>query len=120
VLGFIAENESQKPIVKANEMNELLLLGIRNLESMGKNKEALKFYNKYKKKIVDKCEAYDLEGRIYKALENEEKSVQAYEALLELNPYNIDTYYKIINAKGIALTKDANQELSKGKQKMIK
>ena len=72
----------------------------------------MKFYSKNKKKIVDKCEAYDLEGRLYKALANEEKSVQAYEALLDLNPANIDTYYKVLNAKGIALTKDANQKLS--------
>jgi tetratricopeptide (TPR) repeat protein len=80
----------------------------------------LKFYSKNKKKIVDKCEAYDLEGRLYTALDNEEKSVQAYEALLDLNPANIDTYYKVLNAKGIALTKDANQELSKDEQAKIK
>ena len=118
-LKFITENSDTNKVAP-NQMNEILLLMIRNYERLGQYKEGLKFYNKNKKKIADKCEAYDLEGRIYKALDNEEKSVQAYEALLDLNPANIDTYYKLINAKGIALTKDADQELSADEQAKIK
>ena len=37
-----------------------------------------------------------------------------------MNPANIDTYYKLINVRGIALTKDANQELTDDERAKIK
>ena len=53
--------------------------------------------------IVDTVALNDYLGKIYSNLGNIDKSVEAYEELLQLNSANLDTYKKIITAKGVEL-----------------
>ena len=68
--------------------------------------------NKHKKYVVDNVAKQDAYGRIHKELGNESNSVSAYENLLQLNAANLETYKKIIAAKGITLPKKGDPPLT--------
>ena len=71
--------------------------------------------------IVDQVAKADHLGRIHHALGNEEKSVEAYEELLQLNSANLDTYRKIIKSRGVELPADpASNPLSEAYQSVLK
>ena len=50
----------------------------------------------------------------------EAESVQHYEELLQLNSVNLDTYKKLIEAKGVTLPKDGQPPLSEAYQNILK
>ena len=51
---------------------------------------------------------------------SEQEAVQAYESLLELNSANLDTYKKVITAKGVELPTDNCTKLSEAYQGIVK
>ena len=53
-------------------------------------------------------------------LGNTEKAVEFYEELLRLNSANLETLYKIIEAKGVSLPKDASEVLGELDRAKIK
>lgn len=76
---------------------------------------------KHDDKISDQVAKADHLGRIYQRLGDIEKSVDAYETLLELNAANLDTYKKIIRAKGIELPDNPSKNpLSEPSKEQIK
>ena len=89
--------------MKPHECSEVVLIAIRSLIAQNKNEEALNFLNTNKRLIVDTVALNDYLGKIYSNLGNIDKSVEAYEELLQLNSANLDTYKKIITAKGVEL-----------------
>lgn len=62
----------------------------------------------------------DYLGQIHLALGNEARAVEAYEQLLQLNSANLDTYKKIIRAKGVQLPSDITETLSEASQGSVK
>ena len=76
---------------------------------------------KHDDKISDQVAKADHLGRIYQRLGDIEKSVDAYETLLELNAANLDTYKKIIRAKGFELPDNPSKNpLSEPSKEQIK
>ena len=63
-------------------------------------------------KIVDTIAKSDAYGQVHHALGNEAEAVRFFESLLQLNSANIDTYKKIIMAKGVELPSDLRVRLS--------
>ena len=94
--------------MKPNEVSEIALLGVRCYIKQGKFAEALAFLKRNQNKIVDTVSKADFFGQIYHALGNEAEAVKAYETLLQLNSANLDTYKKLIGAKGVELPKDSS------------
>ena len=54
---------------------------------------------------------YDYEGRLHFKTGNIEKAIESYEELLQLNAGNLETYYKLIEVKGVTLPKNASEIL---------
>ena len=119
MLKFDAE-DSQKKSMKPYEVSEIVLLGIRCYMKQGKHAEALTFLKKNSNKIVDTIAKSDTYGQVYHALGNENEAVKFFESLLQLNSANIDTYKKIITAKGVELPKDLSVKLSEAYQGIVK
>lgn len=88
------------------------MLATRGYIKMGNFEEALAFLKRNKNKVVDTVAKADYFGQIYLALGSEQEAVNAYESLLQLNSANLDTYKKIIKAKGIDIPKDISIKLS--------
>ena len=106
------EETAEKNKLKPYESNEIILLAVRAYEAHGKFQEALAFITKNKKLIVDTVQLNDHLGLINHKLGNTEASVTAYENLLQLNSANLDTYKKIITAKGVDLPSNSQKPLS--------
>ena len=105
-------DDSGKARMKRFESNEVILMGVRALLAQNKYQEALTFMSKNKKYLVDSVAKQDTYGFIHKQLGNEAESISAYENLLQLNAANLDTYKKILGAKGIALPKKGEAPLT--------
>ena len=84
-------------------MTEVLNLAIRCHEAQGQYKDALTFFTKHEAKIVDLVARHDYGGRLYFKTGNKAKAIEYYEELLQLNTSNFETYYKIIEVRGILL-----------------
>lgn len=82
---------------------EVVVLKVKSLIGLDKNKEALKFLNKNSKKIIDAYQREELFGSIYEKLGTTAKAVEHYEILLELNSVNYESYYKILRTRGCEL-----------------
>ena len=106
--------------MKPHECSEVVLIAIRSLMAQNKNEEALNFLNTNKRLIVDTVALNDYLGKIYSNLGNIDKSVEAYEELLQLNSANLDTYKKIITAKGVELPAKLTVALSEEDQATVK
>lgn len=59
--------------------------------------------NKHAKDIVDINQREDIFGRLYAKKGFAEKAIDHYENLLQQNSCNYETYYKILNVKGVVL-----------------
>ena len=119
IIKFHEEDQNNK--MKPNELSEIILLGVRAYEGQGKNHDALAFFSKYEARVVDLVAKADYLGRLHKKLGNTEKAVAAYEELLQLNSANLETYYKVIDAKGIVLpSRESGAELSPADQDRLK
>ena len=76
---------------------------VKCLEQKGEYENALAALQKNEKYFVDQVQREDFYGRLYHKTKNSEKATFHYENLLELNSCNFETYYKIINVKGVVL-----------------
>ena len=58
---------------------------------------------KHESRIVDLLSKHEYGGRLYFKTGNKTKALEYYEELLQLNTANLETYYKIIEVRGILL-----------------
>lgn len=80
---------------------------VRAHENAGEIDKALDFMQANIKAFVDDLQRYDLLGRLYSKKGDQAKAVENYESLLMLNSCNFDTYYSLLEAKGVKL-RDSN------------
>jgi len=106
--------------MKPHEMSEIALLGVRAYIAQGNWAEALAFLKRNEAKIVDTVAKADYSGKIHHALGNEAEAAKSYEQLLSLNSANLDTYKKIITAKGVELPADFSTKLNEAYQGVVK
>ena len=59
--------------------------------------------NEHINSFVDQNQREDLLGRLYYKKGFNERAIEHYEAMLELNQSNYDIYYKILSCKGVKL-----------------
>jgi len=102
MLKFNADSTS-KSRMQAHEANEVVFIAVRSLEAQGKTQEALTFLNKNKKLVCDEVARADFQGRLSQRLGNEAQAVEHFERLLQYNSANLETYKKIISAKGVEI-----------------
>jgi hypothetical protein len=58
------------------------------------------------KSFVDSNQREDMLGRLYHKKGFNEKAIEHFEAMLELNQSNYEIYYKILSCKGVKLFDD--------------
>jgi tetratricopeptide (TPR) repeat protein len=98
--------DNENPSLKPHEKNALRLLEARCLGKQGKNAEALKMLQNRKKVIVDKVAYWGYISEFAGKSGKVNVATKALDELLALNPANLDTYYSIIETKGVALPAD--------------
>ena len=108
ILKFNSEPGS-KTKMQEHEASEVVMMCVRALEAQGKNQEALNFISKNRKLIVDEVACADYQGRLYQKLGNEAAATENFERLLQYNSANLETYKKIITAKGVELPSDGGK-----------
>ena len=101
-------------------MSELCSFTVRVYEDVGKTKQALETIEKLDKKILDNIDKQETIARLNLKLGNNEKAVEAYEAMLRYNSANRQTYMKIIQASGINLPTNIAEKLSSADQAKVK
>ena len=114
------DEQGSKSRLKPHELSEVILLALRALERQNKHAEALAFFTKHEAKIVDLQAKYDVHGRIQHKLGNEVAAVANFDKLLELNSSNLNTFRKVIEAKGVILPANPNEKMSEAYQNILK
>jgi hypothetical protein len=98
--------DNENPSLKPHEKNALRLLEARCLGKQGKDADALKMLQNRKKVIVDKVAYWGYISEFAGKSGKVNVATKALDELLALNPANLDTYYSIIETKGVALPAD--------------
>ena len=91
--------EKEKPTISDLTRLEVLLLNAKALLRLGKAEEALKFCQENLSGLTDDLQREDLMGQIYSRLGRSEEALTHYGKLLDLNPSNFETYYKILECQ---------------------
>lgn len=76
---------------------------VKAFEKLEQYSEALDFMNEYEKDLIDKHQKEDIFGRLFAARGFTEKAIDHFKSMLEINPNNYDTYYKILKAMDFKL-----------------
>jgi tetratricopeptide (TPR) repeat protein len=98
--------DNENPVLKPHEKNALRLLEARCYGKQGKNNEAFKMLKNRKKVIVDKIAYWKYVGDFANKIGKTNEAIKAFDELLALNPSNYETYYSIIETKGLELPAD--------------
>lgn len=111
---------NDKKTFKRHEASEAVLFTCRIYEKLGKNKEALDFLQNHDKEVVDMVKKEEYLGCFQEALGNHEQAVDHYEALLRLNSANLETYIKLLKAKGVKIPSSICDQMSESEQQLLK
>lgn len=106
ILKFIQEQADSKkktwdltPVQKF----EVIKMKIKAHEELGEIDKALDYLQANVNEFVDDLQRSDFLGRLYSKKGDSEKAIHHFEDLLMLNACNFDTYYSLIEAKGVKL-----------------
>ena len=94
--------ECQRPL-KGPQKLEVLVLNCKALIGKKEYKDALVWLFTYDKYITNKLQLIELRAQIFTALGNTDEAVKQLEMLLERNSCNYETYYKILDVRGVKL-----------------
>lgn len=78
-------------------------MAVKCHEQMGNYQVALDYLIKNEKMFLDQLFREDFYGRLYQKINDLPKAEDHYETLLQLNSVNYETYYKLIEVKGVQL-----------------
>lgn len=95
-----------KASLKPFEKCAVVLLWVRSLIGLKAYGRALKTIVKNKNLVLDEVEYHEICGKMQMKTNQKDAAVKSFEALLDLNSSNFDTYYHLIEAKGVALPED--------------
>ena len=101
----------QKPM-RPNHKLEVVVLAVKTMERMGNYQKAIEFLNENNALFVDHLQREELTARLFAKMGFENKAIDHYENLLEFNSCNYETYYAILQTKGLKLFDDFGKQCS--------